>query len=75
MRSVNLLIKPASSRCNLRCRYCFYEDEAQNRTQQDMGMMTAETAERLLAAAYALGAFAVGAYMYKKYNHEFLYYV
>ena len=29
----------------------------------------------LLAAAYALGAFAVGAYMYKKYNHEFLYYV
>ena len=54
MRSVNLLIKPASSRCNLRCRYCFYEDEAQNRTQQDMGMMTAETAERLLAEAYAL---------------------
>ena len=29
----------------------------------------------ILAAAYALGAFAVGAYMYKKYNHEFLYYV
>ena len=29
----------------------------------------------LLAAAYALGAFVVGAYMYKKYNHEFLYYV
>ncbi len=29
----------------------------------------------LLAAAYALIAFAVGAWMYKKYNHEFLYYV
>lgn len=29
----------------------------------------------LLAAAYALAAFAVGAFMYKKYNHEFLYYV
>ena len=29
----------------------------------------------LLAAVYALTAFAVGAYMYKKYNHEFLYYV
>ncbi len=29
----------------------------------------------LLAAAYALIAFAVGAYMYKKNNHEFLYYV
>ena len=29
----------------------------------------------LLAAAYALIAFGVGAWMYKKYNHEFLYYV
>lgn len=29
----------------------------------------------LLAAFYALAAFVIGAYMYKKYNHEFLYYV
>ena len=29
----------------------------------------------LLALAYALIAFGVGAWMYKKYNHEFLYYV
>lgn len=29
----------------------------------------------LLMAVYALAAFAVGAFMYKKYNHEFLYYV
>ena len=29
----------------------------------------------LLAAAYALAAFGLGAWMYKKYNHEFLYYV
>lgn len=29
----------------------------------------------LLAGAYALGALIIGAYMYKKYNHEFLYYV
>lgn len=29
----------------------------------------------LLAAAYALIAFGIGAWMYKKYNHEFLYYV
>ncbi len=27
----NLLIKPASSLCNMRCRYCFYADEAANR--------------------------------------------
>ena len=29
----------------------------------------------LLAAAYALIAFGFGAWMYKRYNHEFLYYV
>ena len=29
----------------------------------------------LLAAGYALIAFGVGSFMYKKYNHEFLYYV
>jgi ABC-2 type transport system permease protein len=29
----------------------------------------------LLALAYAVITFAVGAYMYKRYNHEFLYYV
>ncbi|MCI6435296.1 MAG: anaerobic sulfatase maturase, partial [Clostridiales bacterium] len=39
MKNVNLLIKPASSLCNLRCEYCFYEDEAQNRTQRSMGVM------------------------------------
>ncbi len=29
----------------------------------------------LLAGAFALFAFGIGAFMYKKYNHEFLYYV
>ena len=29
----------------------------------------------LLAAAFSILSFVVGAYMYKKYNHEFLYYV
>ena len=29
----------------------------------------------LLALGYALFAFAVGAFIYKKYNHKFLYYV
>ena len=29
----------------------------------------------LLAAAFAILSFGIGAYMYKKYNHEFLYYV
>ena len=29
----------------------------------------------LLAAAYALITLAIGTYVYRKYNHEFLYYV
>lgn len=29
----------------------------------------------LLAAGFAVAALAIGAYMYKRYNHEFLYYV
>ena len=52
MRVVNMLIKPASSLCNLRCRYCFYEDEAQNRVQASMGIMREETVELLLREAY-----------------------
>lgn len=29
----------------------------------------------ILSAAYAITVFIIGAFMYKKYNHEFLYYV
>lgn len=52
MRFVNFLIKPASSACNLRCRYCFYEDEAQNREQACMGRMDSATAEKLIDRAF-----------------------
>lgn len=52
MRNVNLLIKPASSLCNLRCRYCFYADEAKNRACPSMGIMREETVELLLREAY-----------------------
>ena len=52
MKSVNLLIKPASSLCNLRCRYCFYEDEAQNRTQHSMGVMKEEIADLLIRQVF-----------------------
>lgn len=63
MPFVNLLIKPASSLCNMRCRYCFYEDEAANRTQASMGIMSTQTADLLvrqaLDAAGADGALSV----------------
>lgn len=52
MKNVNLLIKPASSLCNLRCKYCFYEDEAQNRTQHSMGIMKEELADTLIRQVF-----------------------
>ena len=53
MKFINFLIKPASSLCNLRCKYCFYADEALNREQQSMGLMSEEAAETLIREAYA----------------------
>lgn len=52
MKHINFLIKPASSLCNLRCRYCFYTDEAQNREQQSMGIMSEETARTLIEEGF-----------------------
>ncbi len=57
---VNLLIKPASSGCDLRCRYCFYADVAANRAIPNYGMMNEETLERLVAAAFATAGQSVG---------------
>ena len=51
LRQLSFLIKPASSLCNLRCKYCFYEDESENRSQKCYGIMNAETADRLIASA------------------------
>lgn len=48
---INLLIKPASSLCNMRCRYCFYEDEAANRTEASLGVMSRDTAALLIRQA------------------------
>lgn len=52
MHSLTFLIKPASSLCNMRCRYCFYEDVAANRTQKHMGIMTEDTVEQILRKAF-----------------------
>lgn len=52
MKFLSFLIKPASSLCNLRCRYCFYEDAGNNRSQKSMGIMGQDTVERLLEEAF-----------------------
>ena len=48
MPPLSLLIKPASGRCNLACRYCFYRDVAQHRSRPDYGFMARETATALI---------------------------
>lgn len=50
----SFLIKPASSLCNMRCRYCFYEDESKRRKVKNMGIMPQEISEKLIAAAFAV---------------------
>lgn len=51
MNTLSFLIKPASGQCNLRCKYCFYEDETDNRSLRDCGFMTEETLELLVRQA------------------------
>lgn len=48
MKSLSLLIKPASSNCNLRCSYCFYHDETENRSVQSFGYMSEKTLEAMI---------------------------
>ncbi len=52
MKEMHLLIKPASGNCNMRCKYCFYEDEMNNRSVQSYGMMSEETLHNLLTQVF-----------------------
>ena len=52
MPSFSTLIKPASSLCNMRCRYCFYCDEAENREIASYGIMSRETARSIIDRAF-----------------------
>ncbi|MBR2460802.1 MAG: anaerobic sulfatase maturase [Clostridia bacterium] len=42
MPPLNLLIKPVSHRCNLRCEYCFYRSDAAKRRVSNHGQMDTE---------------------------------
>ena len=42
MKNYNVMIKPASSLCNMRCKYCFYADVAEAREVCSFGIMTDE---------------------------------
>lgn len=49
MKQVSIMLKPASSLCNLRCKYCFYADVARSRTTASFGLMKPETMGAILA--------------------------
>ena len=51
MQHLSLLIKPASSLCNLRCKYCFYHDLSYNRDNKSYGIMQKNVADKLIENA------------------------
>ena len=57
MPPITVMIKPASGICNMRCRYCFYADEQQNREVASYGLMREDVLRAVLGRvlAYAEG--------------------
>jgi len=53
MKRINVMLKPASSLCNLRCKYCFYHDVAASRQMASMGIMEREAASVVVKNIYA----------------------
>lgn len=51
MSSLSVLIKPASSLCNLRCKYCFYADVSDLRQVRSYGIMSEATAHTVIDRA------------------------
>ena len=48
MPPISVLMKPASGLCNMRCDYCFYADEQQNRSREDFGLMSENTLKNII---------------------------
>lgn len=48
MKQHSVMIKPASSLCNMRCSYCFYHDVAANREIPSYGIMSKEICKAVI---------------------------
>lgn len=48
MPPISVLIKPASSLCNMACDYCFYKDEAVKRSCESYGLMSEDTLKNVI---------------------------
>ena len=53
MKNLSVMIKPASSLCNMRCKYCFYADISSIREQPSYGVMTSETRKKVLSNIFS----------------------
>lgn len=54
MPSLSIMLKPASSACNMRCKYCFYHDISEKRMRFSYGMMSESTARNVIEEAFKL---------------------
>lgn len=52
MKSINILIKPVSGSCQMKCKYCFYFDEANCREIPNFGKMDEKTTKNLIKKAF-----------------------
>lgn len=53
MKRISVLIKPASSLCNIRCKYCFYANVSSLREVRSYGKMKQDTMEKMIENIYA----------------------
>lgn len=49
---ISIMLKPASSACNLKCEYCFYSSVAADRLEANKGIMSIETAKNVIKSAF-----------------------
>ncbi len=61
MPPISVMLKPSSSACNLRCKYCFYHSLSENRVSGDRGVMSEDTLNDILKKTFA---FASGMQVY-----------
>lgn len=52
MPALSIMVKPASSLCNMRCAYCFYHDVAVRREAYGFGVMDGRTSRILIKKAF-----------------------
>ena len=48
---ISVMIKPSSSLCNLKCKYCFYSSLSMERAEYSKGFMSLDTAEHIIKSA------------------------